>query len=287
MHKPLSPMLRLAAGSLGVLGALNAHATIIDFQSAPLIVTGPSTYFAAGATRDLTVPGVVTISGGTVLDQETFLPANRTALYGTAFFGTTVAPAHPYLPTVTLAFAAPITNFFLDVYNGQTFDVTYTVSDNAAIPHSASFLLAPNLSSGTTQIGFAAAGDTITITSDAGNLWDFSIDNIGFNESLPTTIPSTVQTPPDPTVIDPPSVTLVAVDTPPPVPTLTPAQREVEGLDRQKRRRGRHGSNGNDLEVRLEAQGLEIEPSPVPLPATLPLLAAALGGLGVMRRRKA
>jgi hypothetical protein len=284
-----------AVAGLSVLGTTAAHAIILDFESAPLQVTRPSTYAAAGARRDLTVPNLIAINGGTVLSQETFLPANRSTLYGSAFFGPETPVGNPYLPAITLTFSSPITNFFLDVYNGQVFDVTYTMSDNAG--HSSSFLLAPNLSSGTTQIGFAAAGDVITLTSDAGRLWDFSIDNIGFNQALPSTIPSTVL--PPPAVADPSLVTLVAQNTLPPAPTLTPEQREIEGLDNQRRRGRGQGNNGRPLEFRLEAQGLDPNavpdpdpgpgpaPGPLPLPGTLGLLATGLGGLGAFRRRRA
>ena len=235
--------LKSIAGGLGVVSTLAAHATIVDFSSAPLNVTGPSTYVAAGARRDLTATdNSVMISGGTVLSQETFLPANSTTLYGTAFFGPTIPSGNPYLPTVTLDFAAPITNFFLDVYNGQVFNVTYTVADNAG--HAASFLLAPNLSSGTTQIGFAAAGNQITITSDAGPVWDFSIDNIHFNETLPTTITNYTVPPVIPPVSSPdvPPVTLVYQGPPPSPPEVTLA----EALQRERHRIGADGQ-GRDL----------------------------------------
>ena len=155
-----------------------------------------------------------------------------------------------------------------------------TVADN--LGNSSSFLLAPNLSSGTTQIGFAAAGSVITITSDAGSAWDFSIDNIGFNEALPVTIPTVVQTPPSVISIDVP-LTLVAENQPPPDSMLTIAEREADGLDQQRRRgRGNGNGNGNGNSFRLVAQGfddtLPVTPpdTTVPAPSPLPLLATAL-----------
>ncbi len=260
-----------------------ANASIIDFDSLSLV--GPDTYFSAGPTRDLNIATgdsatpTVSITGGTVLTNETFLPANHTSLYGTAFFGTTYpAPAHAYSPAIVLKFANPISNFYLDVYNGQVFNVTYTVSDN--LGHSSSFLLAPNLSSGTSQIGFAAAGSVITITSDAGNLWDFSIDNIGFNEALPATIPSTVQPTPSTSSPSDPPITLIALDQPPPIPSLTPEQRELEGLDNQKRK-GRHGDPS-----RLRAQGFDDSVATVPLPPSLLLFGSALAGIAGISRRQ-
>jgi hypothetical protein len=277
-----SRLLTFATATLSLaMAAGAAKAAVINFDSIPL--TGPGTYLAAGPTRDLAIatgdPSTpnVTITGGTVLTQETFLPANSTSLYGTAFFGTTrPAPAHAYSPSIVMTFANPISNFYLDVYNGQVFNVTYTVSDNNG--HSSSFLLAPNLNGGTSQIGFAAAGSVITVTSDAGNLWDFSIDNIGFNETLPTSIPTTVRPLPPTTSIDPP-ITLVAENQLPPVVLLSPEQREAEGIDHQRRR----GHNGNDF--RVKAQGFDDSVATVPLPAPLVLFASAISGFLAFRRR--
>ncbi|WP_347986662.1 hypothetical protein [Methylomonas sp. AM2-LC] len=266
-----------------VLTVGTANASLIDFDSIPL--SGPGTYAAAGATIDLTIATgdinapSVSITGGTVLTNETFLPANSSSLYGTAFFGTTFpAPGHAYSNSIVLTFANPISNFFMDVYNGQVFNVTYTVSDNNG--HSSSFLLAPNLNSGTSQIGFAAAGSVITVTSDAGSLWDFSIDNIGFNQALPTSIPTQVQPTPPSSTTNPP-ITLVAENQLPPELTLTPEQRQAEGLDNQKRR----GRNGNDF--RIKAQGFDDAnvTTVVPLPSPLVLFGTALSGLTVMLRK--
>lgn len=155
-------------------------ATLINFDDQGL--TGPSVFASAGPAQTLnisTVDGNVKFQGGVILDNTASLPANQTALYGTAFFGTSLSTS------LTITFANPIQNFFLDVYNGQTFNVNYTVSDNAG--NSSSFLLVPNLNSGTTQVGFAATGSVVTITSDAGANWDFFIDNINFNAPLPGT----------------------------------------------------------------------------------------------------
>lgn len=261
--RSIHPRRRLSALALGTglgLGiSLSAHATIINFDAQGL--TGQSTYVANGQARDLNVTAPdgsqVSITGGTVLTNETFLPADHTSLYGTAFFGPTAPNPPNYSPTITLTFASAIQNFFLDVFNGQTFNVTYTVADNAG--HSSSFLLIPNLSSGTSQVGFAAAGNVITITSDAGNLWDFSIDNIGFNEALP---------PPGPTVLPP-----VYVNVPPPLPTESPDQRK---------RKGRKGKNGKQALSNGEFD-TEASVSSVPEPGLLSLMALGLALLGLRR----
>lgn len=121
----------------------------------------------------------VTFTGGTILTNTANLPANQTSLYGTASFGNAT-----YLPVLTATFGGPIQNFFLDVLNGMTQDVTYRLEDNNG--HSAEFTLEPNLNSGKTQIGFAASGSVVTLFAKGSpSTWDFFIDNVHFNERLP------------------------------------------------------------------------------------------------------
>lgn len=299
MHKNLLS----TALTVALFGASAAQAALIDFNNAGALF---GTYFQAGARRDLSLladdgVSVVSISGGTPLVNETFLPANHTALYGTAFFGTTTAtvlnPQAPvsqqggaYLPTVTIDLPVNAQSFYMDVYNGQVFNVTYTLADNAG--HSKSFLLVPNLASGTTQIGFNPSGNQITLTSDAGSLWDFSIDNIFFSTD-PTAAPPPTATTPVPTpYAPPPPPVVVSVDTPPPPPLLTEQQRIDEGLLEQQDRHRQKGKNKNDpppridIDFRLEAQGLHDQAvAPVPLPMSLPLMASALIGVVALRRR--
>ena len=82
----------------------------------------------------------------------------------------------------------PITNFFLDVVNGQVSTETYRVSDN--LGNSSDFSLASNGNSGATTIGFAATGNVVTIAAITGlPEFDFFIDNIHFNEPLVLGVP--------------------------------------------------------------------------------------------------
>lgn len=174
----------LPAALVGILGLPgNASATVVDFES----IVGPSTFAAAGPAQHLvfnTVDGQVTFDGGVVLTNTTNLPADETSVYGTAHFG------NPTLTNpLTITFESPIHNFFLDVLNGLTQDVTYEMSDNTA--NLADFTLAPNLSSGQKTIGFAATGTQVKIFALPKDTptWDFFIDNIHFNENLPPSIP--------------------------------------------------------------------------------------------------
>jgi hypothetical protein len=137
----------------------------------------------------IVVDGIATFTGGVILTQTFALPANQTSVYGTADFANLNSQyTNPVTNPITVTFTSPVTNFFLDVLNGLTHDVDYTVADNAG--HSQTFTLAPNLSSGATTIGFAATGTIITITA-AGPDWDFFIDNVHFNEPLPPNLEAT------------------------------------------------------------------------------------------------
>jgi len=167
----------------------SGYATVINFDDQGL--SGPSVFASAGPAVSIpinTVDGLVTFNGGVILTQTVSLPANSTSLYGTADFA-----GPTYLNPLTIVFANPVTNFFLDVYNGNTVAVDYTVSDNAG--NSSSFTLDPNLSGGKTQIGFAATGDIISIfatpATNAGAVFDFFIDNINFNVPLPPDLQTT------------------------------------------------------------------------------------------------
>lgn len=152
-----------------------ASAATINFDDQGL--TGPS-LFGGPATPPVVIgtsAGNVTFSGGNVMTAVAFLPANQTSLYGTAYFG-------PGLQNpLTITFQNSITNFLVDVVNGLQQTVDYRVEDN--LGNSSVFSLASNVNSGVTTIGFAAAGNVVTITSLNGSndTFDFFVDNIRFN----------------------------------------------------------------------------------------------------------
>src|SRR5712691_11364310 len=86
--------------------------------------SGPcSTLFATvGNAQTLNIPtsiGTVRVQGGALFDNITNLPADETALYGTAgnASGIGVFPGSGFTNPLTLTFPAPVTNFFLDVLN--------------------------------------------------------------------------------------------------------------------------------------------------------------------------
>jgi hypothetical protein len=181
MSKRINTIRLLFSGALFLFCLTGTgRAEVIDFES----YSGPSLFGGAPQTLNvLTSIGVVNITGGTVLSQEENLPADQTTVYGTeGFQGLDLGYTNP----ITITFPHAITNFFLNVYNGNTTPVAYTVADNAG--HSATVTLADNFSGGQSIISFPATGSVVTISAApiAGPTpWDFSIDNVTFDQPLP------------------------------------------------------------------------------------------------------
>jgi hypothetical protein len=175
-----------------IFGSINqASAAIINFDDQGLF--GKSRFVDAGRSQVINIPtsiGNVRFEGGVILTNATNLPANRTSIYGTASSGNGVIADPSLTNPIKVTFPEPINNFFLDVYNGNTQNIAYTVADNNG--NSTTFTLPQNLSGGQKQIGFAATGSEVTITSAIGSSipFDFFIDNIYFNEPLPSALKS-------------------------------------------------------------------------------------------------
>jgi hypothetical protein len=150
----------------GDVSDLRFDRTLIDFEQ----LTGPAVF--TGVQSPLTI-GVATISGGQILAGTTYLPADSSVLYGTAYFCPGCSPS------ITITFSAPVSNFSLFLYNGQTFTVTYTVQDQQGNIQTVS--LVANNQSGYSTVTLPSTGITqVVITSDTGQ-WDFEIDNIRFS----------------------------------------------------------------------------------------------------------
>jgi hypothetical protein len=177
-----------AAAALAL--STSAEASVINFET----LTGPTTYEAAGNAQTLNITtdiGVVTITGGVILTNATNLPANETSIYGTAANAASigVSTGSGFTNPIVITFPTAITNFFLNVLNGNTQTVTYRVADN--LGNSRSFDLDQNLDGGDSLIGLAAGGNVVTIqamtgqSTPGGMTYDFFIDNLTFNQALP------------------------------------------------------------------------------------------------------
>lgn len=169
-------MFRLTAALLTLFAAASTHASLINFDDQGL--TGPCCFaFASPSpqTLNLTVDGVTaTFTGGVILDNTSALPANQTALYGTAYFGTGLS--NP----LTVTFSSAVHNLVFDVLNGLTTTQSFVVTDN--LGNTSSFSLPPNLSLGATTIGLISDATSFTINQANGSsIFDFFVDNIQFN----------------------------------------------------------------------------------------------------------
>src|SRR5262249_4424022 len=111
----------LAAALFCLVSGISVKADVIDFDT----LTGPDLF---GLTTPqtltfLTSSGTLTITGGTILTNATNFPADPSSVYGTT-------NCCGYSNTITLTFTSAINNFFMDLFNGQIFTDTFTVSDN-------------------------------------------------------------------------------------------------------------------------------------------------------------
>jgi len=179
--------------------AATAGTILINFETVPVIATGPSTFAAAGPMQTITVPNVAVITGGVVLGNESNLPAQAFGtppnVYATAGFGTGTLSTL----TITLnpAFGT-VDEVSFPVFNGDTAIETYVVTGfNGATQVAQQTLsnLATNANQGFGIVDLMAASITsVTIapqTLDVGgccNGWDFSIDSVALNESVQTAV---------------------------------------------------------------------------------------------------
>jgi hypothetical protein len=173
-------MLLTVAAVVAMLGQAS-WATKINFDDQGL--TGPDVFASASPSPQTIVINAggdaVTFTGGVILTNTTNLPADETSVYGSADFGT--GNTNP----MEIAFSNPITNFYMNLYNGEGMDMTYTVKDN--LGNSATYTMAPNLDGGNSLVEFPALGENVDITSiTMQGTWDFFVDNIAFNEPLPS-----------------------------------------------------------------------------------------------------
>ena len=135
--------------------------------------------FCEPAQPPLTI-GIVTFSGGVLMDEVANLPANQTTVCG-AF------NCPGYAPAITITFASPVRDFSVDVYNGDIVNVSYTVASGSG--GSVTKSLAANFFSGSDTFALPDAGITsVTIQrATPDSFWDSFIDNVRFL-ALPTTV---------------------------------------------------------------------------------------------------
>ena len=155
-----------------VVAAAPATATVITFEAQ-----------AAGRGGNLTgIPdspltiGVVTFTGGELLNAEIGLNVDQTGVYASqGLFGS--GETNP----LTITFASPVNDFSVFIANGD--DVRrYTVSDNLGDSITMSLPSAGGLGAAT----FSLPGiglTTVNIASGNADAWDFAIDNVTYTEA--------------------------------------------------------------------------------------------------------
>jgi hypothetical protein len=150
----------------GNLSDLTFARGMVDFEQ----LSGPSVF--SGITPPVTV-GIATFSGGQVLDATTALPVDRSKVYGTAFF----CPG--CLPTITISFSHPVSNFSVFLMNGLGLTITYVVRDNFA--GFKIVTLPANFLSGSGTVSLPEQGILLVLISgDSSTTWDFLIDDVQF-----------------------------------------------------------------------------------------------------------
>lgn len=181
-----SVALVLVAGGLSSL-----HAQTVNFDTLPV---GPNNFAAAGVAQVINVPGVITVSGGVVLGNPTFLPAftahgSSPNLYGTADF------ADPsLLDTITLDLpsAENVTSLTGVLFNGQGANEDYTLVSfsGATTLQTLNLNLLPTLSANAfsafafnSTLANPITKITVTTPNAAINGWDFFIDTLVLTSS--------------------------------------------------------------------------------------------------------
>jgi hypothetical protein len=198
-----------AALTFAALAATPASAIVLNFGALGVPANGP-TFIGAGNAASVTITAGgydVVLSGGVMLGPNiAFLPANTGTAYGTADFANTSGQSG-YTNPLTISFFAAgtsnplaVNNFFIDVFNGNTVAVDYTVADNNGLSVTSSLL--GNAASGLYTFGLNSTGTVFTITGGPAPggccAWDFFLDNIGFNENLPGNVITPPTTTPEP-----------------------------------------------------------------------------------------
>ena len=167
--------MRAAGLSLALLAfwfrpsAVSAQVQTIDFED----LAGPPLF----ASVDPPLHKLsATLSGGELLRNATFSPADQSTIYGTASF------CEGCQPTITIDFSQRVANLSLFIGNGLPFDVTYMIEDDDGTTRVIS--LPPNFDSGASTVTLADQNiRQVVISGDDSTEWDFFIDDVSFSPS--------------------------------------------------------------------------------------------------------
>lgn len=187
-----------ATACMLAVAATGSKAAVIELGAAGMTTHGQAFCGAGNAEAvTLTAGGYdVQLSGGIGLVPNIFFPAGSSfaANYGSSNLGNActlpdLGTQSGYLNPLTVRFfqagtgiLANVSDFFIDVFNGNDEPVDYTVADN--LGNTSTVNLAAVGNGGKHNFGFAAAGSTFTVTAalTPGQTitWSTFINNIGF-----------------------------------------------------------------------------------------------------------
>jgi hypothetical protein len=180
-----------------------AFATVVDFETTPIITNAPNSFGRAGPAQTIEVDSDLTFNGGVIIGLPTFLPTTPFAtppnFYATAYHPSGGIVGDPSLNStisidITPSFGATTIEGLL--LNGLNRPGSYTIEafSNGTLVDSVSIdNLTENLSSGFDVFRLDSNGLPITSVLFSPDLingeWDYFIDTIAINESLETVVP--------------------------------------------------------------------------------------------------
>jgi pimeloyl-ACP methyl ester carboxylesterase len=154
--------------------ALRAQEQTIDFED----LAGPSIFGSADPPlHELSA----TFSGGELLRNATFSPADQSSLYGTASF------CNGCLPAIAIDFSQRVANLSLFLVNGEPFEVSYAVEADDGTTEV--ITLAANFDSGAGTVTIPDQNiRRVVVSGTSSTQWDFLIDDVRFTPSGPVLI---------------------------------------------------------------------------------------------------
>lgn len=115
--------------------------------------------------------GNATFSGGQVLSGASFMPANRTKVYGTAHFCAGCASE------IQIDFQEPVSELKLQIFNGMTTTISYAVTADTGEQHL--HTLSSNARGGFASINFSSKKiSSVSIRGGSSSGFDFFVDNL-------------------------------------------------------------------------------------------------------------
>lgn len=174
-----------------------ANFVTIDFDTTPALALAPTTF--STAQQVVTVPGLATVGGGTLVSTPTFLFSFAPGGGSRNAYGTRSGTAFGYLPNLTINFdpANIVTRVQGTLFNGITDLNSYTVTafNGASAVASQTFADVPDnlTATGFRNWDLAAASITrLVITPDtsfSGGAFNYFIDNVGVTFTPLATVP--------------------------------------------------------------------------------------------------